>query len=144
GRGRGTFVRETTLTAGARGLTSFTSEMQALGLTAGGRTIESGVVSAAEDVATALDVPTGAAVVMIRLLRTGDGVPIGVQTAYLPAARFPGLEEQRLDDQSLYAVLRDRYGVTPSEAIETFRITHVEEADAALLEVPAGACAFTV
>ncbi len=81
---------------------------------------------------------------MIRRLRTGDGVPIGVQTAYLPAARFPGLEEQRLDDQSLYAVLRDRYGVTPSEAIETFRITHVEEADAALLEVPAGACAFTV
>lgn len=144
GRGRGTFVRDTTLTAGARGLTSFTSEMQALGLTAGGRTIESGVVSAAEDVATALDVPTGSEVVMIRRLRTGDGVPIGVQTAYLPAARFPGLEEQRLDDQSLYAVLRDRYGVTPSEAIETFRITHVEEADAALLEVPAGACAFTV
>lgn len=144
GRGRGTFVRDTTLTAGARGLTSFTAEMQALGLTAGGHTLSAGVLAAPEDVAAALELPAGSHVVMIRRLRTGDGTPVGVQTAYLPAARFPGLEERRLNDQSLYAVLRDHYGVTPAEAIETFRISYVPESDAALLHVEPGSCAFAV
>lgn len=143
-RGRGTFVRDTTLTAGARGLTSFSAEMEALGLKAGGRTLSAAVQPAGADTAGALELEPGEPVVAIRRLRTGDGRPVGVQTAYLPADRFPGLEALPLDGRSLYAVLRDQYGVTPAEAIETFRIAHVSESDAELLQVEAGACAFAV
>src|SRR5690606_21984608 len=39
GPGRGTFVRKPTLTAGERGLTSFTQDMGALGLRAGARLV---------------------------------------------------------------------------------------------------------
>jgi GntR family transcriptional regulator len=143
-RGRGTFVRDTTLTAGARGLTSFSAEMEALGLKAGGRTLSAAVQSADADIAGALELEPGEPVVAIRRLRTGDGRPVGVQTAYLPADQFPELEALPLDGRSLYAVLRDQYGVTPAEAIETFRIAHVSESDAELLQVEAGACAFAV
>lgn len=143
-RGRGTFVRDTTLTAGARGLTSFSAEMEALGLKAGGRTLSAAVQPAGADIAGALELEPDEPVVAIRRLRTGDGRPVGVQTAYLPADRFPELEALPLDGRSLYAVLRDQYGVTPAEAIETFRIAHVSESDAELLQVEAGACAFAV
>lgn len=143
-RGRGTFVRDTTLTAGARGLTSFSAEMQALGLKAGARTLSSAVQAAPEDVASALELPPDAPVVAIRRLRTGDGRPVGVQIAYLPASRFPGLEDLSLDDRSLYGLLQERYAVSPAEAIETFRIAHLSDTDAELLEVEPGDCAFAV
>lgn len=143
-RGRGTFVRDTTLTAGARGLTSFSAEMEALGLKPGARTLSATVMPASPEVAGALELLEGERVVAIRRLRTGDGRPVGVQTAYLPDRRFPGLADLTLDDRSLYAVLREHYGVAPGEAIETFRITHVPDQDAALLEVEPGNCAFAV
>lgn len=144
GRGRGTFVRDTTLTAGARGLTSFTAEMKDLGMTAGSRTLSMTVEPADDDVAAALDLAPSDPVVVVKRLRTGDDEPLGLQTAYLPAELFPGLENEPLDDRSLYSVLRDSYGVAPAEAIETFRIAHVDDEQAALLNVPPQTCAFAV
>src|SRR5690606_3358167 len=69
-RGRGTFVRDTTLTAGARGLTSFSAEMEALGLKPGARTLSATVMPASPEVAGALELLEGERVVAIRRLRT--------------------------------------------------------------------------
>ena len=110
----------------------------------GSRTISTEVTAVPPDVADALEIEHDTPVVAIRRLRTGDGLPLGLQTAYLPAERFPGLEDETLQDRSLYAVLREKYGVTPVEAIETFRVARVAKPDAALLEVSAGDCAFAV
>jgi GntR family transcriptional regulator len=143
-RGRGTFVRDTRLTAGARGVTSFTAEMAAMGVTAGSRVLGVEVAPCDPATADALAVADGTPVVVIRRLRTGGGVPIGVQTSRLLAARFPGLDGAGLEGGSLYALLRERYNVTPVEAVETFTVGGVTEADAALLEVAPGAPAFTV
>jgi GntR family transcriptional regulator len=142
-RGRGTFVRDTRLTAGARGVTSFTAEMAAMGVIAGSRLLGFEVAACDQATADALAVPDGTPVIVIRRLRTGGGVPIGVQTCRLLAARFPGLDGAGLEG-SLYALLRARYNVTPVEAVETFTVGGVTEADAALLEVTPGAPAFTV
>jgi len=144
GRGRGTFVREPTLTAGVRGLNSFSEEMRALGLDPGGRVLSIEVVRAEEAVAERLDIEIDDSVVQIRRLRTGDGRPIGVQTSSLPAKRFPGLEREDLNDRSLYAVLAEKYGVWMTEAHETFWVAKVGKADADLLQVGRGACAFRV
>ena len=57
--GTGTFVRPVTLTGGVRGLTSFTEEMEALGLKAGGVVLRKGVVSATPSLASALAVVQG-------------------------------------------------------------------------------------
>src|SRR6185312_4954417 len=142
--GRGTFVRSATVVAGARGLTSFTEEMVTLGLVVGTKLLKAEIVAAASDVADALDIEAGVEVVRLRRLRLGNNAPIGIQTAHLPAARFPGLYEEAGQMGSLYETLRNRYGTAPVEAREVYRVGLVSAEDAELIGQPAGTPAFVV
>jgi GntR family transcriptional regulator len=143
-RGLGTFVSEPGITAGAHGLTSFTQEMAELGLEVGSRTLQVAVVPCPAMLAARLQIAEGADVITIKRLRLGDGTPLGIQTARLPAARFPGLELLDLSGRSLYATLADQYGTAPLEADETFEVVSIRDEDARLLEVPTGSCGFHV
>ncbi|ODT17643.1 MAG: GntR family transcriptional regulator [Kaistia sp. SCN 65-12] len=142
--GRGTFVRSATVVAGARGLTSFTDEMAALGLTVGSRMLAQEIVPASVRVAAALEIEEGEPVAMVRRLRLGNGAPIGVQTAHLRLDRVPGLLDEDLSGSSLYAQIERRYGIKPFEATETYRVGAVGPEDAVLLEIEAGSPAFIV
>ncbi len=143
-RGRGTFVRDAALTAAARGVTSFTTELAALGLEAGARVLAVEVVPADAATLDALGLDHGAEVVRVHRVRTGNGRPIGIQTSLLPVQRFPNLEHQNLRDRSLYQLLRTHYGVVPVEAVETFTVGGIDTREARLLEVPPQTCAFFV
>jgi len=142
--GRGTFVRTSTVTAGVRGLTSFTQEMQDRGFVVGSRVLDMVEVPASPEVASALEIAEGEAVVMLRRLRAGNNQPIGIQTAFMPVARVPGLVETREAVPSLYEMLKARFGITPKVAREIYRVGSVSAEDAVLLEVEAGSPAFVV
>src|SRR6185437_15481616 len=142
--GRGTFVRSATVVAGVRGLTSFTEEMQTLGLKVGSRLLDGDIVPASTEIASALDINFGDDVVRLRRLRLGNDNPIGIQTAHLPAARVPGLFENAATMGSLYAALREQFGITAVEAREVYRVGRVAEEDAELIGQPAGTPAFVV
>lgn len=142
--GRGTFVREPTFTAGPRGLTSFTQEMASLGLRASAKIIGVRRQPAPPDVADRLGLAGSDDVVALTRLRSGDGKPMGVQTAYLPAELVPGMEQADLGEGSLYTFLAEVYGVQPAEAEEVFRVGPIRGGDAELLDVPAGTCGFHV
>jgi GntR family transcriptional regulator len=142
--GRGTFVRSSTVIAGVRGLTSFTQEMAERGLVVGSRLIEIAEMPASAEVADALEIPVGAPVCMIRRLRAGNDLPIGIQTAYLPANRVPGLSAMTGPLPSLYELLRNRYGISPQVAREIYRVGSVSAEDAELLDVRADSPAFIV
>lgn len=142
--GRGTFVRSTTMVAGARGLTSFTSEMQSLGLSVGTRVLAAEIIPATAQVADAIDLQPGEPVLRLRRLRLGNDAPIGIQTAHLPAALVPGLEADATEVQSLYEALKSRYRIVPVKANEVYRIGAVSAEDAELIQLPAGTPAFVV
>ncbi len=142
--GRGTFVRQPTLTAEPRSVTSFTEEMARLGLRGDARMIDIGIEPASPAVASALRLSEQDPVVVIHRLRLADDKPLGLQRAYLAAARFPGLESADLAHRSLYEYLRETYGVVPREAEEMFRVGSIEGEDARLLNVRPGACGFLV
>lgn len=142
--GRGTFVRTSTVTAGVRGLTSFTQEMTDRGLVVGSRVLELTEQVASQDVASALEIADGAPVVKIRRLRAGNNQPIGIQTAFIPAERVPGLAGMKQPIPSLYEVLKERFGITPLEAREIYGVGTVSAEDAELLEVDPGSPAFVV
>ena len=143
-QGRGTFVSSSTVIAGVRGPTSFTQEMADRGLTAASRVLELRAARADNTIASALEIREGAAVCKIRRVRFGGGQPIGIQTAYLPAKRVPGLIAIGELPPSLYATLRDRFGLVPQSALEIYRVGAVGKADAELLEVAVGSPAFIV
>jgi len=142
--GRGTFVRTSTMTAGVRGLTSFTQEMADRGLVVGSRVLEMVELPATPEVASALEITEGETVVMVRRLRAGNNQPIGIQTAFMPAARVPGFVNIGGAVPSLYEALKTHFGIFPQVAREIYRVGIVSAEDAALLEVEAGSPAFIV
>lgn len=143
-RGRGSFVRSAVILEGARGLTSFSDEMAALGMRAGARVLSVRRELASPDVAERLRIESGDAVVVLHRLRYADDSPIGLQTAYLPSARFPELEQVDLNGRSLYRFLAEQYGVELAEAQETFSVTTINGENARLLQVPDGTPGFRV
>jgi GntR family transcriptional regulator len=142
--GRGTFVREPAVTAGERGLTSFTEEMRTLGLESGSRLLDFTEEPAPPDIAHRLRIEPGDPIFKLKRLRLGDGTPLGIQVANLVAARFPGLQVSSLGDRSLYDYLRQTYGLHPLEAEETFQVTAAHKQEAALLNCRVGFCCFEV
>ncbi|UBV45061.1 GntR family transcriptional regulator (plasmid) [Deinococcus taeanensis] len=93
-------------------LHSITQMVTAEGGQAGGRLLEFQVTAAPSQVSERLGVPVGSAVVMLRRLRLVNEVPFCLETSYLPHARVPGLAaEDLMGNQSLYRVLRERYGI---------------------------------
>jgi GntR family transcriptional regulator len=77
--------------------------------------------------------------VTIRRLRTADDLPICIETSYMPAALVPGLTAEDLtQNASLYALLRSRYGLEPTNRKSEITVAPIDEEDAALLGVEAG------
>jgi GntR family transcriptional regulator len=143
-QGRGTFVRDRNLVADARSVRSFTDEVIALGMTPSNRLLGVREVRPRNDVRDALGLGPGDRVLRIVRLRLGDGKPIGLQTAALVSSRVPGLSKDDLEAGSLYETLRTRFGIRPSEAIETFTVGGISEKDAKLLKVASSTPAFFV
>ena len=116
-------------------LTSFSEDMRARGLVPGmvwlGR--EVGRASATE--AVALDVAPGAPVVRLRRLRTGDGTPMAIEYAVVPAACLPDPDEVK---SSLYEAF-DRRGLRPARALQRLRAAVASAEDARLLNLDIGA-----
>lgn len=137
-QGRGTFVQKLALEEGPRKLTSFTDEMRLHGFAATSQVLDKGIVAAPADVASHLRIGVADPVFCLRRLRLADGVPMGVQTSYLPAALVGGIEEIRFEDTSLYDVLRSRFNLHPVNAKETLIAVAVNSEEANLLRVPAG------
>lgn len=137
-QGRGTFVQRPALTEGPRKLTSFSSEMSAHGLSATSQVLEQGIVRASSEVAARLGIAVDAPVFRLRRLRCADGVPMGLQTAYLASAMVPGIEELPFETLSLYGVLDSRYDLRPIGATEMLVAVAIDAEQAKLLRVAAG------
>ena len=140
-QGRGTFVAERRIVQ-ADALTSFTEDIVARGMVPGGRVVVHELIEADDLLAAALEQPPGALVVHVERVRTADGEPVALEWAYLPAADFPGLERARLEDRSLLALLRERYGVAATLAEQRVSAVALDAGQAELLGTRAGAPAF--
>jgi GntR family transcriptional regulator len=136
-QGRGTFVAEPRV-AQASTLSSFTEDMRARGLTPGSRVLAQEVQASSEVVAGHLGVEPGTPVVLVRRLRLADGDPMALEDAYLPAARFAGLEDADLESASLFALLAERWDVALATAEERVLAVEIVGDDANLLRVAPG------
>ena len=102
----------------------------------GNRLLHFGEAHASESVARRLEVPVGAELVMFRRLWTVDAEPFCIETSYLPAARFPDLMVEHLvAGQSLYACLRERYGVTAAATDREIAVGQPTDTEARLLKL---------
>jgi GntR family transcriptional regulator len=132
-RGLGTYVSQRRFEHTIGGFYSFSREIERHGLLPGTRVLGLGIEPVDEAAAAALGIAPGTAVVALRRLRLAGDDPLVVETSYLPAARFPGLEAVDFGQVRLYDTLTNAYGCRPTRARETFEPVLVTADEAALI-----------
>jgi GntR family transcriptional regulator len=75
-------------------------------------------------------------VLRVTRVRLVDGEPIAIERLEFPAVLVPGLAAADMETGNFYQLLRERYGINVTEAVQTLEpsVTNPEQAD--LLDVP--------
>ena len=139
-KGKGTFVAEPKITEGLiQKLTGFYQDMSSRGHKVVTQVLKQVVIPASDDVAAHLALQPGTPVLQIDRLRFVDSVPLVFVTTYLPYDRCPQLLSEDLTQQSLYAVLQNKYGLVIARGRRTIEAVAASDAEAHLLGVENGA-----
>jgi GntR family transcriptional regulator len=131
-QGRGTFVASPKMIQ-PLSLASYTERLRDMGRVPGRAVVTFERVAADADLAGQLSVGVGDEVVFLERVLLADGEPIGLESSYLPYARYPALMGELDPTGSLYAFMQARYGVVYAEAIERIETVLAGPREAALL-----------
>ena len=98
-------------------------------------------VRASAEVARALELKTGDAVIQVRRVLLFNARPVVLDDLWLPGGLFKGLTAERLGDYRgpLYALFESEFGVRMIRAEEKIRAVAASAVDARVLEVALGA-----
>jgi GntR family transcriptional regulator len=135
---RGWFVARAFISEGPNVLMGFSEGAAARGLTAGSRLVSVLRRPCSFEVAEVLGIPPASEVIDLELVRTLDGLPVAVQSLSLPQRLVPDLDSETLSDTSLYRLIAEKYGLTPSRCDYTLQADSATEHVAELLEIAVG------
>jgi GntR family transcriptional regulator len=94
------------------------------------------IEAAGPRLATRLRVSPSEELLHIRRVRIVDDAPMAVETIRIPLSVAPALERADFESGSLYEVLRSRYDVIATDAVQTTEPTVTDATESQLLEVP--------
>ena len=116
--------------------------IQSGGSTAGNKLLHFEQRRATAHVAEHLHIPEGSEIVMFRRLWTVNETPCCLETSHIPADLVPGLAaEDLMAGQSLYALLRERYGIAAVIGERQISVASGSEMEARQLNLlPSAAC----
>lgn len=135
-KGRGTFVSRPKLEKNVMHLQGFTEDMRQRGMHASSRLLEQFVEEAAGELCEKLHLPVGDPVLRLRRLRLADGTPMAIEETHIPLRRYPGLERIDFARASLYAALREQFGVKVGYGDEIIEALPATAEEAELLTIP--------
>lgn len=127
-------------------LRSFTETALAHNQVPGSRTLETRIIQASREVAAGLRLGEDQRVISLRRLRLLDGVPVAIGHDWVPLALAPDLAglDWSVANRSLYAELRDRYGLVPYHGATILSAALASQEDAELLRLAPPAAVLTV
>jgi len=135
-RGAGTFVAPPRIHFNK--LMSYTEQMASRGLSAASKLIAAKIVEQEEEIAARLGLSAGSKMIKIERVRQADE-PFALETCYLAAEKFPGLDREPLGRGSLFATLEQDYDIRLTYADEEVDATAAEGRVAQALRLPQGA-----
>lgn len=137
--GRGTFVADRSAkTTDLQHTYSFSEQMRELGRSPQTTVLEFAELEADKSIAEHMGTHIGEKVFKLKRLRAADGMPLMVETTYLPVRKFLSLELSMLDGHSLYDVIEMTYGEQVRVAEEEFFASVARLSDARLLDIDEG------
>jgi GntR family transcriptional regulator len=145
-KGAGTFLRGNRIDADLRELVSFTAHAESTGAAPTTRVLSfrTGAASGIpKDVAAALGVARGEAVIEMERLRLAGGQPLILERRWVPAALVPGLSREDVGG-SIYALLTGRFGFAIGGCSQEFAAANLGRQEARHLAARGGAAALLV
>ncbi|QBD77143.1 GntR family transcriptional regulator [Ktedonosporobacter rubrisoli] len=137
-QGRGTFVCKPKVEWRLRNFYSFTEDLTARGLHPESRLLVFEVVLRKSIACEVFGLGEKEPLIKLVRLRLAGGDPLMLETTYLPECFVPGLTEEDIRSQALYALLEAKYGMRLGRAMESFEPILVDEFASKMLEVPRG------
>ncbi|MDT8911069.1 GntR family transcriptional regulator [Amycolatopsis sp. PS_44_ISF1] len=136
-QGKGTFAAEPKLAQRLQ-LSSYTEDMRKQGLKPSSKLLEVEELAVEGEMTKLLAIRAGAKILRLRRLRLADSQPMALETTHLPLGRFRGLRKHITAGGSLYAVLREHYGVELERAEETIETSLAGPQEAEMLGADVG------
>jgi len=138
--GRGTFVAPAIMQNSVNELISFSDDMSSRGFQPGQRILKIQYIEPSGLVRQKLELDTTINTVLyIERVRLADGIPIGIQYAYVPMKDKDPITEEELEQfGSLYKLMESKYNLMAVDADETIEATTANALEAQLLEIKEG------
>lgn len=143
-QGKGTFVSRHKITQQLIRLTGFTEDIKARGQRPGSKVISAQMIPADETIAERLRIKPGLFVFRLQRLRLADEEPLAIEVSTLSFMGCERLLEENLEQNSLYRLLENKYGLPLMEAEQELEASLMGAEEAALLKMPAGSAALFI
>lgn len=136
--GKGTFVSPEKFKQDLLKFYSFTEEMKKRGKVPASQVIDFEIIESNEKIAKKLNLSLSGLVYKFTRLRLADNQPMMYETSYLPHHHFPNLVKSDLEKEALYDILDNRFQVSFSKAVESFRPVITRKHESEFLEYDEG------
>ncbi|MEO7019727.1 MAG: GntR family transcriptional regulator [Ktedonobacteraceae bacterium] len=143
-QGKGTFVSRHKITQQLIRLTGFTEDIKARGQRPGSKIISAKMIPADEAVAEHLRIKPGLMIFQLQRLRLADEEPLAIEISNLCFNNCERLMEDDLEQNSLYRLLENKYGLPLLEADQQLEAGLISPDEAQLLKVSVGSAALFV
>lgn len=137
-RGLGTFVREPKNEYDIGLLVSFTESALKRGFKPSGRLLEFDINLADEKIASILNIDLGQKVCRLVRVRFGNNEPMVLERCHFPYSFCPGIEKFDLENNSIYQIWREEYGIVFRRIRQSLECVSATEFEAEALDVPVG------
>lgn len=136
--GSGTYVAREKLVRNLQDVRGLYQTAADMGREITSRVLELSICETSKHIGRKMKLPLGHKLWRLERVRSLDGTPVTLSQIYLDAVRFPQLNEYDFAKESLYGVLRERYGVEVKSGHENLSISNCDEREAECLMVKVG------
>lgn len=141
--GKGTFVAIPKIEQNLMSFYSLSQEFRKRGLTPRSEVLEFHIQIADKEILQKLYTDNNQ-VYYIKRLRFANDVLMAIESTYLPVDLFPDLKEDDIKNKALYDMMRDSYGIIPSNADESFGATIISDKEAVYFGMKKGMAAIDI
>jgi|SRR5690625_386789 len=143
-QGKGTFVKNPSLSGEPSELLSFSESIKRDGKTPGTIILEKNKMVPSARIKQLLQLNSNENIWNFKRLMLADNEPIGVQISYFSVKTLPQFDQFVVDNVSLYETLRNEYNIHIDNAVETYSAVQLDEEERKLLAVKRGVVGFAV
>lgn len=130
-QGKGTYVSDKVLTLGPSYI-GIRQQLEEMGYRVTTKTLECGLITCSQSVASKLEMEKGDEVFMIKRLRYIKDEPISLHISYINPKYSEALTPELLEKEQLCVILNKEYGVTRKKVTETLESVAAKEEETIL------------